>query len=217
MKRIFLPIMAAALLIGATSCGEKKSTDSKTEEQKTETLNQSKVKSKTFSYNNDSTKIGWEAFKTTEKKGVKGQFSDFQILGTKDGSTPTEVFANASFVIQTNSVKTGMELRDDRIVNSFFNIFVNTATITGKVKSLDDSKAILEISLNEITKDVPVTVVSKGNDFSLEGEIDLGLYNGQEAIDSLNYVCKDVHKGADGITKLWPNVKISVSTILSSK
>ena len=68
-----------------------------------------------------------------------------------------------------------------------------------------------------MTNEVPVTVVVNGNEFALEGVIDLNLFNGQSAIDSLNYVCKDVHKGADGITKLWPDVAINVSTTLTAK
>jgi polyisoprenoid-binding protein YceI len=214
MKRIFLPIITAALLIGGVSCNETNPTKNSAP---TNNVEEKKQESAVFSYNHDSTKISWEAFKTTEKKGVKGEFSSFEISGTKDGNTPKEVFSDASFVIQTSSVNTGMELRDNRIVNSFFNIFVNTETITGKVKSLNDTTGILEISLNEITNNVSVAVLSDGNKFSLEGEINLGLFNGQTAIDSLNYVCKDVHKGADGITKLWPDVKINVSTTLTSK
>ena len=68
-----------------------------------------------------------------------------------------------------------------------------------------------------MTKEVPVKVVTEGNKFTLEGKIELGLFNGQTAIDSLNYVCKDVHKGADGITKLWPDVAIKVSTVMKTK
>ncbi len=196
MKKIILAILTASLFL--VSCENKKTEETKT----------------TLAYNNDSTKVSWVAYKTTEKKGVKGQFTDFEIAGVKEGETAKEVFSEASFIIQTNSVKTGNEVRDVRIVEKFFNIFVNTATITGKVKSLDETSGVLEISLNEKTNNVPVTVVSNGNEFSLEGVIDLNLFNGQLATDSLNVACGNEHKGADGITKLWPDVKIKVSTVL---
>jgi polyisoprenoid-binding protein YceI len=217
MKKIFLPIITAALLIGAASCEETKKEDSKRKDIKTGTIEAAKIEAAVFSYNSDSTTVNWEAFKTTERKGVKGHFTEFEVTGTSEGSTPVEVFSEATFVIQTNSVNTGMELRDNRIINNFFKVFVNTATITGKVKSLSDTTGVLEISLNEMTNDIPVLVISNGNKFALEGEIDLGLFNGQPAVDSLNEVCIDVHKGADGITKLWPDVKIKVSTVLTAK
>jgi polyisoprenoid-binding protein YceI len=216
MKKILLPIVTAALLITSISCE-----DAKKENTKTETtaaiVEKEPAKINGYSYNNDSTQVKWTAYKTTDKKGVNGHFTAFTISGTEQGDTPQNVFKNASFVIQTNSVNTGMELRDNRIINNFFKVFVNTSTITGKIKSINEKNAVLEISLNEITKDVPVKVISNGNNFSLDGTIDLGLFNGQPAVDSLNYVCKDVHKGSDGITKLWPDVAISVSTVLTVK
>ena len=217
MRKLFIPIITAALLIGVSSCGDQKKDTHTTKKDHVTKVDTKKVISNGFSYNNDSTKVSWEAYKTTAKKGVKGHFTEFEIIGTKDGTSPQEVFKNASFVIQTSSVNTGLELRDYRIVNNFFKIFVNTSTITGKVKSISDNTATLEISLNEVTKDIEMAVISNGNEFALNGNIALGLFNGQSAVDSLNYVCKDVHAGADGITKLWPDVAIKVSTVLLAR
>ena len=203
MKKIILALLVVSSL-GIVSCESNKGAEEKGTE-------------KTLVYTNDSTEISWVAYKTTAKKGVKGQFTAFEIEGLKKGKTPVEVFSDASFVIQTNSVKTGNEVRDDRIVAKFFNVFVNTATITGRVKSLNETSGILEISLNEKTNDVPMTVVINGNTISLEGEIDLDLFNGKLATDSLNVACGSEHKGKDGITKLWPDVKIRVATTLIEK
>ena len=199
------------MLIGTVSCGESKKAEEKGE------TTEIKESTKGFSYSNESTKVSWVAYKTTDKKGVKGEFSEFEIKDTKDAETAVGVFEGASFVIQTNSVKTGNEERDNRIVKSFFNIFVNTATITGKVKSLDDKTGILEVTFNELTNEIPVKVVSEGNEFALEGVIDLNKYNGKLATDSLNVACGAEHQGPDGIVKLWPDVNIKVATTLTAK
>jgi len=207
MKKSLLYLATAALLISTFSCGDTKTVESDKHDHRTKTLN----------YNSDSTKITWVAYKTTDKKGVNGQFTDFKVSGTKEGSTANEVFSDATFIIQTNSVVTGNMVRDNRIIKNFFNIFVNSETITGKVISLSDNSGILEISLNGLTNKVPVSINTDGNNFSLNGKIDLNNFNGEAATDSLNYVCKEVHKGPDGITKLWPDVAIKVSTVLTAK
>ena len=39
-------------------------------------------------------------------------------------------------------------------------------------------------------------------------------WNALGALESLNKVCFDLHKGADGVSKTWEDVAIEVSTFL---
>ena len=39
-------------------------------------------------------------------------------------------------------------------------------------------------------------------------------FNGSKAMESLNKVCFDLHKGPDGISKTWSEVEINVATYL---
>jgi hypothetical protein len=50
---------------------------------------------------------------------------------------------------------------------------------------------------------------------ALSGVIELGNWSAQPNVDALNKVCYDLHKGADGVSKLWPEVKLEVSTTLN--
>jgi hypothetical protein len=38
-------------------------------------------------------------------------------------------------------------------------------------------------------------------------------WNAQHAVDSLNIVCKDLHKAADGISKTWNDVAINITSV----
>ncbi|MCB0756634.1 MAG: hypothetical protein KDB98_13620, partial [Flavobacteriales bacterium] len=56
-------------------------------------------------------------------------------------------------------------------------------------------------------------IESEGN-VSLVGTLDLAKWNALASADSLNKVCYDLHKGADGVSKLWPDVKLEISANL---
>ena len=45
-------------------------------------------------------------------------------------------------------------------------------------------------------------------------EMDLENWKAQAALDALNVVCFDLHKGVDGISKTWSEVKIEISAVL---
>lgn len=209
MKKTFLPLIAGMLLVGMTSCGGEKK-----EAEQAPVAQEIKKEVKSLVYNNANTQVVWTAFKTTDKVGVTGQFTEFEVEGTKESTVAYEVIEGASILINTESVATNNAVRDGRIVNNFFKIFSNSEQIIAKVKSLNDKVGVLEITLNENTMEVPVNVITKDKEISLEGKIDLNIFDGQAAVDSLNTVCLEVHKGADGVTKLWPDVEIFVRTTL---
>ena len=64
--------------------------------------------------------------------------------------------------------------------------------------------------MNGITKDVELTLKTAGAKTALSGVLNLDNWDGQTAIESLNKVCFDVHKGADGVSKTWSDVKLDI-------
>ena len=109
-------------------------------------------------------------------------------------------------------MSTGNDLRNGRIVKSYFGVFVNTEEIKAKIIELNQNSGKIAVTLNEITNEIPMDVTIEGNSIKLKGLVDINLFDGQEATVSLNYVCKDVHKGPDGVTKLWPDVEIMIKS-----
>jgi hypothetical protein len=68
--------------------------------------------------------------------------------------------------------------------------------------------------MNGISQQLPITYVISDQMVSFEAVMDLDNWKAQTAIEALNLVCKDLHKGEDGISKTWSEVKIEVVTYL---
>ncbi|MCX6180999.1 MAG: YceI family protein [Bacteroidetes bacterium] len=170
-----------------------------------------------YSYDSAATEIGFGAFKTTARKEVKGSFVSFEISGTKESDTLLNVFSNATFSINIQGLGTGDISRDFKI-KKFFSALKGTSVITGSVKSVDkdSSKITLLIKLNEIEKDLVLTYTINGDEIVLNGSLNLIDFSAEKALFGLNKACEDLHKGADGVSKTWPDVNIYLSTKLKN-
>jgi hypothetical protein len=211
MKKTFIKISVLSSILFMFSCG-----GDTTESAKEEVVEAAAVdESCTYSYSAENTQVSWVAFKTTKKIGVGGDFLNFTIEGTNETSTPLEVVKGASISIPVSSVETKDEGRNAKIVEFFFGAFTDTETLTGTVKEVsEDGSGILTLKMNGIENDVPVQVAVEGAKINITTTIDLNNWDGQAAIDMLNEKCEGKHTGDDGITKLWPEVEINISTEL---
>lgn len=204
MKRGILFLALLGLILTAQSCGG---------ETKTETTDEAE-KSCFYSYNSGSSVLEWTAFKFTDKTPVKGSFNEIKIEGIESSDDPKKLIESLTFTIETSSVETQNEERNGKIVKLFFGT-IGTAQITGKVKSLGaDGKATVSIAMNNITKDVKGEYTLDGELFSFTSSIDVLDWSAAKGIEELNTACKDLHKGKDGVSKLWSEVGLSFSTTL---
>lgn len=199
-------IVLGLLSIVAFSCGET------TEEHTEEVLETAEVC--TYAYNGESTTVGWTAFKFTEKAAVGGKFDQVDVLIAQNSEDMLQTLSGASFTIPINSVNTENPVRDTKIKNSFFGTMESTEVISGLVKSIDAEKALVEISMNGMSNEYEGTVTVEGEKVNFNTTIDMVDFEAQSSVDSLNNVCKDVHTGADGVSKLWSEVDINVETTL---
>jgi len=169
----------------------------------------------TYTYNADSSRVIWTAFKTTEKVGVSGTFNEVKVNGTQQAQSVVEAMQSASFVIPVAGVNTTNPDRDKKIMEHFFGTMASTTELTGSVVSLDATTANVAISMNGVTDTVKMDVVITDSKIALSAVIELANWSAQPSVDALNKVCFDLHKGADGVSKLWPEVKLEVSTTLN--
>ena len=170
-----------------------------------------------YSYIADSTSLKWTAYKFTKKTVVSGTFDNITVNNTKSAESPMEVLIGADFSISTASVNSGNPERDPKIVFFFFKKLVGTETITGKINSVNDGEAVVSITLNERTVDVVGKVTIEEDRVNLDVSIDITDFEGLDAIASLNEVCSAQHTEEDGESKLWPDVSITVSTVLKKE
>lgn len=168
---------------------------------------------KKYSYN--STSVTWTAYKFTSKVGLKGTFSEINVMGTNSNEEDwKKVLLNAVFTIPTKSVNTNLDYRDDNIRNYFFNKMVSTENIEGKITSMDENEALVEIKMNGNTFPMKMQVIRNENIVTFNSVIDLNDWKAKSSMDSLQAYCYDLHKGKDGISKFWPDVKLEITTLL---
>ena len=204
MKKSIISLGLLSILM--VSCGES------TESKNIKSTQTEKVC--TYGYDATSTTIGWTAFKFTEKKGVSGVFDEAEVLIANNAEDMFKTLEGASFTIPVTSINSNNPARDEKLKNSFFGSMETTEVISGIVKSINETEATIEISMNGISKDYYGTVSVDGLKVAFSTTIDMVDYEAQHAIDSLNIVCSEKHTSEDGVSKLWSEVDINVETTL---
>ncbi len=166
----------------------------------------------TFTAETAGVAVAWKAFKFTEKTGVGGGFSSATIIGAKPANETHKALDGLSFEIATAAVDSKNPERDQKIREQFFGTMADTAVLKGGLTVSSPDSGSLSVTLNGVTQAVPVKL-QEGADgsWTVSGTIDLNTFNATAALDALNKVCSDLHKGTDGLSKLWPDVEISAT------
>lgn len=205
MKKIFY--LASLALVFA--CGGSESVEQETGDQK--------ELSKVYYFDAENTTVGWTAYKTNDKIPVGGKFDVFTVNGAQESAEVLTILEGATFQIDVNSTNTGNPDRDGKIKNLFFGAFEQSQEITGSFKSLTDSSVVYEITLNGVSKEYQSELDKDMNSISFQQVLNLNDFNASAGVNALNEECHDLHKGADGVSRLWSEVLIEVSTTFSKK
>lgn len=204
MKKLFFAIPLSFLI----ACGGGESVDSNKEIK--EDAN-AVATACTFTVSDKNPTVLWEAYKFTERAAVGGKMDSVVFSGLDTAASAGEVFANAEFKVFTSGVNSNNPDRDAKIAKSFFGVLEMPSLITGKVESVTEGKINVWISMNGVDKLVTLdTEMLSETRYKASGTIDVTAFNAEKAVASLNKVCEELHKGADGSSKLWPDFKISL-------
>ncbi len=189
--------MIALFLVGALSfsCADKKQETVEDNSKKVE-----QVQAKDFTYTLD-----WTAFKTPEKVGVAGTFTDIKLSGiNKDADNIEKELQGATFVIVTSSVSTKDPIRDQTLATSFFSKM--TGNISGFFGEFTNDTVVVHLTMNgkTIEKQFAYSPIQDG--VRITGSIDIvSDFAAQTAFSSLHEACKTLHEG-----KTWSDVDIVV-------
>ena len=209
MKKLFIAAGIISSTVLFVSCGETE----KTEEKKEAPLDTAiETKPCLLALDNENVVVNWTAFKLSDRVGVGGTFDTVIVSGVTENETMVGAAATAQFDIITGSVNSNNTERDYKISDSFFGTMVNTATISGKVLSLnDDGSGAISLTMNGVEKEIVLDwKATSENRLKLSTAINVSDWNAKPSLDSLNGVCTAVHTGTDGISVLWPDVEIEV-------
>ena len=210
MFRAMKKLLYCGIVLACIAC----SSDTKTPEQKpAEIKKEQKIES--FSINKEKIKANWTAYKFTERAGVSGVFDKIIINNNMNGTTIQDVLNNVKFEIPVTSINSNNPERDKKIANYFFGTMKNTEALKGTINSISGNNkqgsCKVSIQMNDITKPMNMEYhLVDDSYYVLKGILNLDNWDGQNAVAELNKVCKDLHIGKDGVSKLWPDVKVVI-------
>ena len=148
--------------------------------------------------------VGFKAYKTYAKVGVGGVFDS---VGIHEHSTLQDL----ELTIKTQSVNTNNPGRDATLVKSFF-LVQNVQEIQAKVVNVEKQSIVVTLSMNGISKKIPLQYHINGNTLKATGVIDLADYEMLPSLQAINKACYDLHSG-----KTWQDVTISLEATLKQK
>ncbi|WBX72102.1 YceI family protein [Tenacibaculum retecalamus] len=206
MKKIIYSLFVFTAIGSFVSCKSEAKKET-TENKKVEAIQKA-----AFILQDADNAINWTAYKTTEKLPVKGQFQKVNVTSNGQGNTVKEAINNAEFSIPVSSVFTKDTSRDFKIKKFFFGLMDNTKLLSGKLVLENDSIGYSDITMNGVTKKLPFKYTINGKVFNLTGNLKITDFSAEKALISLNDACKDLHKGADGVSKTWDDVAINITS-----
>ncbi|XDD46700.1 YceI family protein [Leptospira sp. WS39.C2] len=170
-----------------------------------------------YEYDPNKTSLEWTAFKFTEKTGVKGKFDTIRVIGKTKDKTKFGVAEKMKFQIDSFSVNSANPDRDAKIKKYFFGSVKGNQKITGHfsdISSGETGTAKLNLQFGKSKTSVPVNFVWKEDTVEVVGTVDVATLGLTLGLSKLNAECNDLHKGADGVSKLWPTVDVKVISTL---
>jgi hypothetical protein len=170
-----------------------------------------------YTYDNESLNFKWTAYKFTNKTGVNGGFDDIIVTSDDDATSLEELLNSIGFSINTGSVNSNEVIRDLKIAQFFFGTMENTSVINGDLKNIEGGNAIIALTINDLTIDVPGTIEVNGDTIKLKSTVDFKAFEASEALSMLNQVCSEKHTGEDGKSVLWDVVDIDVQALVKEE
>ncbi|MEA2110853.1 MAG: YceI family protein [Campylobacterota bacterium] len=161
--------------------------------------------------------VTWKAYKTPAKIGVGGTFDSVKYTSiAPSGKNFREIMVGSTVKIDTASVNSSNKGRDETLVKYFFKQ-MNGSTIIAKIVGIKAGKRergkpktgmfTVDITMNGITKTVPMPYSYDKGVMQANGFIDLFDFTASKALRSINKACYDLHSG-----KTWSDVAIGFST-----
>ena len=216
MMTRFIPILGIALMIAGCSQPKEKAVEVSQPE-----IEEVVKEVCSYAYEPTSTEVLWVAYKYIDQTGVKAVFDSVWVEGTSTSADPLEVLSESKFKIKTASCNSGDPTRDPKIIEYFFGNLQGSEFLTGEVSKIDgDEKGgsmIVDLTMNGLKVPIEGSYSLDGEKFEFSAEISIESWAAGAALGELNKVCEDLHKGSDGMSVLWPDVSLFVSTTFSKE
>lgn len=160
-----------------------------------------------YTTTNKDIKVKFTAFKTFMKLGVGGSFSKITLDEKVKGRTLIKAATGVEAKIDTTSLVTGDEGRDEKIVKFFFSSMEDGPIIEAEIKKFDTKNDLLmlEIEMNDEEMTIPLNYTIKKNLLVAKGIIDVFDFDLDDNLKSLHKACREKHE-----KKTWNDVGIEL-------
>lgn len=117
--------------------------------------------------------VKWTGFKTDKKVGVPGTFKTIKTDITKSDKLDS-FLTSAKVEIDALSLDSKLPMRDKNITSTIFSL-TSAKTIKGSISSVNEAKKqfTLDITMNETTKQIPMTYELKDGKVIAKGELEI--------------------------------------------
>lgn len=177
-----------------------------------------KIEVSQFSIEPKTVTVKWTGYKTTSKIAVNGEFKELKVSNIKEAPTAIEALNGTVFSIPVSSIFSGDDERDGKLKELFFGVMDATVSISGTLNLNDDGTGNVNLSMNGVSKEIPITYIVSGQLVELEGTLDLlNDFDAGSALESISKACFELHKGPDGVSKTYSEVAISAVAYLKKK
>jgi polyisoprenoid-binding protein YceI len=155
-------------------------------------------------FDSKTSNLTWTGFKLAKKAGVSGSFDKYTIT-SKEGKSVRDVIKSASFDIDASTVNSKNKPRDIKLAKFVFSTLEDGPKITGKVLSYTTKKALVQIMMNKITKNVIMKHTQNNSRHILNANIDMLDFAMKDEHAAIAKACTAKHKG-----KTWTDVDIKI-------
>ncbi|WP_232417864.1 YceI family protein [Methyloversatilis thermotolerans] len=169
-------------------------------------------------------KFDFTAYGAKDKSYVvsKNTFNKFELASASGRLLGATIDIDAASVDTSHDLNNGSggqwpptfpAIRNGNVVNGLFRNFANPGRIAAKVSAIDARQLKLDVTMNGVTRAVPMSYKVADGVLSAEGKLDILDFNGAEAFRKFEALCTVAwHKG-----KSWTDVAIFFTVPVKEK
>ncbi len=139
--------------------------------------------------------VKWTGFKTAKKVGVPGSFKTIK-LDMKKADKLADFLKSAKVEIDALSLDSKLPIRDKNITSTVFSK-PSAKTIKGAISNVDEAKKtlVLDVTMNEVTKQVPMTFEVKDKNIVAKGTLEILDFALKDSFAAFAKKCSAFHAG----------------------
>lgn len=121
--------------------------------------------------NLDNAQVNWTSYKTLAKVGVSGTFNEVKLQTNKNAIDIKNALLGSSVKIDIKNIDAKAQIKTDNILK-FFVAHLDNTDINAKIKNVYKDTLDVEITLNNMTKTIPMNYRIENNKIVSNGVID---------------------------------------------